>query len=585
MASFFEGAVGGFFKGRDWREGVEERKRARKIDDQRFEWEKEDRDYTLDVRGDEKKERKRRIRLQDEEDQFWRDLAAGDSTEPPTETTETVQPPVAASAVETAPVPVPAPTPAATAPVTSPIPRRREIRVDPTVAAAPASPPGPAQKAGPEPAPPTQAGGVAAPTGRVIAKIPDTAPDQPFQPAPTAQEPTYEEWQAMSREDRAEAGLPVSEIGGQWHYRNRDGAWGAPAKPQGPTVPQRAPAAPDAPDYSEPPVALPGSASDRDQVAPTAPQSMLEAMAEDTRLDPNTRMIARDRAEGAGRQRDISAAANSRSYASLQPTSPAAPSPDQLPVTASGTPMASVETVEKAASEVPAPKSAKGAAAASDKAAAAFRDDYMTTQADKIVKFYMSRGEVEKAKTYSDWVKDTQVQKGMEHWARAVHAASIGDSGKFVSEIARAYNSSGYFDDGYSIVEEASGIHKDPQTGAVTGGQITFRNEKTGETFTQDFDNSRDLYELGVNFLSPEQVFEFGWKQIAGQEEFARKMAEKGVTNDAAKKVAETIKTLSDANAEFGLMPLDQQIAEALAFLGRFDGSGGTGEVPVARRP
>lgn len=61
--SFFAGFVEGVFRGKDWREAREDRKRLRAQDDERFGWEREDRGWTGEAR-----DRQRQIWSQDDED-------------------------------------------------------------------------------------------------------------------------------------------------------------------------------------------------------------------------------------------------------------------------------------------------------------------------------------------------------------------------------------------------------------------------------------------------------------------------------------------------------------------------------------
>jgi hypothetical protein len=65
--SFFAGFVDGVFKGKDWREGRDDRARRRKMDDERFDWEREDRDWTGEARG-----RQRTVWTQAEQDRARR---------------------------------------------------------------------------------------------------------------------------------------------------------------------------------------------------------------------------------------------------------------------------------------------------------------------------------------------------------------------------------------------------------------------------------------------------------------------------------------------------------------------------------
>ncbi|SDX74211.1 hypothetical protein [Roseicitreum antarcticum] len=61
--SFFAGFVNGVFQGKDWREARNDRERARKIQDEQLEWDREDREWTGEARG-----RQREVWSQADED-------------------------------------------------------------------------------------------------------------------------------------------------------------------------------------------------------------------------------------------------------------------------------------------------------------------------------------------------------------------------------------------------------------------------------------------------------------------------------------------------------------------------------------
>lgn len=630
-----DGAVDGFFKGKDWREGVEDRKRRRKIEDEQLSWDREDQQWKREDRSYTVSERDRTKKRRDEEEQFWKDLATGDGTD-------------AAPADSAAPPPETdaAPTQDAAAKPTS-----RRISLDQGAPATPSEPSTapPQQSPAAAPATPAVVGVATHPSERRI-----TLPDQ-GQPAP--QGPSGR--QQLSDLFTSQITGPAQAGGAQGapvlapnaaQFAAPEQSWPAPQNPQGQTVPPRpidphpsmdavsarqqviaqkqwdrdfsvnympdgspkngqnqptidtrSPGQPPVPGMAEAAIDMPGSGRARSPLPPAPMPGGQEGLANDPRLDANTRMAAakaaqEDTATQAAHRRIVLADGNAQggNYSANQPAPLAAPQ------TTEGTPAPSVA---KAAETVPEP--AKGRSIIGDgmpvkttdaqakKAADKFVDGYHKTEAQKVRDFYLSRGEPEKAKLYSQWIKDENVSEAMGYWAEAVHAATIGDDDRFVTSIARAYNAKGYYDDGYSIVPDASGIHRD-EAGAITGAQITFKNDKTGQVFTQNLDSSEDLYRLGVNMLSPEQVFEHGYSRVQAadglRDAVSAKLAEKALlggslTPDA---VLDTMKKMSAANAEFSFLSLDEQVAQALKFMQGGYGAPGGGaatDIPIAARP
>lgn len=283
--------------------------------------------------------------------------------------------------------------------------------------------------------------------------------------------------------------------------------------------------------------------------------------------------------------------------------SPTAPTPaDKLPAvtptTDAGTPQPSLDAVTETAPRTVTPTGKPKAPTKEDavKAQGSFLERYAKEKVPEIVKFYVARGDHAKADAYQKWADDTLVKEAMRRWASAVHAATIGDDQGFVDGIAAAYNAKGYYDDGYSIVPEASGIHRDEATGAILGAQVTFKDDATGQVFTQDFEGSEDLYRLGVDMLAPEQVFEIGWSRVQARDdirnEVAKEIAKRGLSGGVkADDVLSAMEKMAKANLQFQGLPVEQQVQLALDFLARFGGATPgaattpAAEVPVAPRP
>lgn len=151
----------------------------------------------------------------------------------------------------------------------------------------------------------------------------------------------------------------------------------------------------------------------------------------------------------------------------------------------------------------------------------------------EIVNHYLKRGDLERAKAFDTWAKSEDTREGMEAWAKGVHAATAGDEEGFLDSMIDAYNADGYYDDGYEIDRKGSGFTKSPK-GDIIGGQITLRDKRTGATRVQTFDDTEDLWEMGVNQLSPESVFETGLAQVESARAFEKTQAEEELKHQRA---------------------------------------------------
>lgn len=152
-----------------------------------------------------------------------------------------------------------------------------------------------------------------------------------------------------------------------------------------------------------------------------------------------------------------------------------------------------------------------------DHATKSFLDHYAETAVPKLIEYYASQGDIEKAQAFEDWAKSREAKGQMESWSRAVHAAAIGDDDAFLDHLSDTYNS---YDDGYEVIRDGSGFVRDG-AGNITGAEIKFKNTKTGEVFVEHFEDQSDIIEMGIYALSPEQVFEHMWGKLAQSAEIA----------------------------------------------------------------
>lgn len=140
--------------------------------------------------------------------------------------------------------------------------------------------------------------------------------------------------------------------------------------------------------------------------------------------------------------------------------------------------------------------------------AATFREYYQTQVVPRQVEALYRNGEIEAAEQLQTWFEDERSQGLQENYARAVHAASIGDERGFFDHLGKVYNS---FDDGYRFIADESDLYKN-EAGA-TIAKVTLENTATGERFTQEYEGGEELIQQVLTQMDPISVFE----QLRGQ--------------------------------------------------------------------
>lgn len=205
--------------------------------------------------------------------------------------------------------------------------------------------------------------------------------------------------------------------------------------------------------------------------------------------------------------------------ASMGSTVPASAPPvvKQMSATAAETLKATstpaIDAAAQAASMgLPKPKpGAKVTEATRDKYAKGFMDHYMKVGAPMVLEGFLKTGQFDKATAFQEFISRTETKAGMANWAKAAFAVSTGDMDAFADNVLQAGNRLGYFGDDTTIVKDESGFTRD-KAGNITGAKITFKDEKTGNTFDQVFTDPNDLVKL-VMLLAPELAFEYFYKQ------------------------------------------------------------------------
>ena len=213
------------------------------------------------------------------------------------------------------------------------------------------------------------------------------------------------------------------------------------------------------------------------------------------------------------------------------------------------------------------------------RAARSFMDHYRETAAPQIMEGFLKAGEPAKAEAFGKFIESGQTQEAMTHWSKAIFSAQTGNARAFAENLAKAYNTRGYFDDGINALIDKSAIEEDPETGEIYG-HITFANTETGEEVQMPFRGLDDLYRSGVGMLAPQEVFKRNLEQTDKADERRAQLLDtysKEAGNNADKtefeKVTKVMETLAKSTEGLSMTP-DEQMAAAIAYVRQFDDKG-----------
>lgn len=152
----------------------------------------------------------------------------------------------------------------------------------------------------------------------------------------------------------------------------------------------------------------------------------------------------------------------------------------------------------------------KATEAQRDRAATSFLDHYAETAVPKIVEYYASQGNIEKAQAFETWAKDRNTAKLLTTYGKAVHSIAMGDEEGGKAYLRDYYNQ---VDDGYEMLD--LDLTEPDENGNATKAVVKLRNQQTGEVFTQEFEDRADLITNGLAAVSPERMFETVFDEIA----------------------------------------------------------------------
>ncbi|MDB6179010.1 hypothetical protein PAF17_16075 [Paracoccus sp. Z330] len=233
-------------------------------------------------------------------------------------------------------------------------------------------------------------------------------------------------------------------------------------------------------------------------------------------------------------------------------------------------------------------------------AADSFMQSYIKNGAPVVIKEMMRQGKFSEAESLQAFIKDESAQEGLRQWSGAVFAALNGDVETAAEAMMDAYNSAGYYDDGFEILKDETSLIRD-DSGEVTGVRLAMKNQQTGQVSIQE-ESISDVINKGLWLTSPEQAMQsYIARQQAVQDRLLeadqkRQEAAIELIKNAPKEIREMAQFLMEQDVErrknsFGrdetppLTP-EEAMAQAQALIA---GGGAAqpqagGETPVLRR-
>lgn len=355
---------------------------------------------------------------------------------------------------------------------------------------------------------------------------------------------TYEQWKAMNSGQRQQAGLKRSVLGGELQFNRLGVGMGA----QPPRV------QPGAGDHYAP-------TSDSERYGQSIGQQQADAMlgrgqdqppvsqdASAAQPAPDGYSVGDGRQAPSGVQTLTGIGAGAGAGPMQAPSIPSAEkSPDIAPTPARAR---SVFSYDSGATDTPAAAAAAATLAddtpgqktagepSVETRIANFQKTYRDVVAPKIMQGYIARGQYEKAAAFQKFVDDQKVKSSMTLWAKAAHAASIGDADSALSHLADYYNT---IDDGYTVLKDRSKVLRD-DSGNMLGIQLVFRNS-AGKVMKQTINGAEDIMAQGIFAASPENTFTYL--------DNIRKSAA-GVDAETAKQQAQTNREIAVARVKEG---------------------------------
>lgn len=203
---------------------------------------------------------------------------------------------------------------------------------------------------------------------------------------------------------------------------------------------------------------------------------------------------------------------------------------------------AAARSADKQLSVVGKDGAVKTTPARQERAAKAGLDMFNKDDVPPIVEHYLRTGQYDKAKAFTEWVKQEKVQAGIKSYMKAAHAIALGDETGAEKALRDVYNNSSYFDDGYSVPDGGVKIIEG-KDGKPAGAKITFHNDATGETHELEV-NDADFMMMAYRELDPVSVFEISIQSVQAT---AKAEAASRAKANSPMQVEDAMKVITDA--------------------------------------
>lgn len=204
----------------------------------------------------------------------------------------------------------------------------------------------------------------------------------------------------------------------------------------------------------------------------------------------------------------------------------------------------------------------------------ALADSWRENGAPIMMQHYMATGQMDKAQALMEWNRSEGANKGIRLWARAQWAAEQGDFDTYAGSLIEGYNEAGYFDDGWTIDETASGwigetgdvLAKGDNESAIAGGRLVMKDAETGKRQVVEFDSVDDVLDFGMT-MAPERAFEEAWEARRARDAEASRLRTTKLPADPRASRAAAIRdelmkdSLTGQPTEFAAMSPDEQAA------------------------
>ena len=203
---------------------------------------------------------------------------------------------------------------------------------------------------------------------------------------------------------------------------------------------------------------------------------------------------------------------------------------------------------------------------------------YTETAAPKILQHYVATGQVEKATQFASLLESQAGKKAMERRAAAAFKAINGDIDGYGKDILEAYKAYGYVDPTFDIDEEATGVIRD-ESGNFAGAKLVFKDRQTGNRIEKLFETEQELIQYGLVTTDPATMVEM----MATQQQQAT-----GALTDVQKRVLDDANAILETNPDRalqGLPPITEQEAMqmAMARIATVTGQAGLGQVGASQ--